>query len=76
MILGIAVIVEFISKRHTNIKVMVFGLLLRHISRSTGRVKIKKINAFLKDFCHESSEITFMRRAKDWILPSSSINKD
>ena len=29
---------------------MVFGLMPRDINRSTERVKIKKINPFLKDF--------------------------
>ena len=75
IILCNAAVVEFISKHHTSIKVMVTGILPRDIHRSTRRAKIKKISAFFKYNCDESSEITFMSQRKDLILPDNSIYK-
>ena len=49
--LGVVTIARSISPPYPNIEVIVSGLLLRNIHRSTSRVKINKTNDYLRDYC-------------------------
>ena len=60
-------IARCISHRHPNIEVIVSELLRRPIHWSTQIVKIKKINACLKDYYNIFTKITFMSQDKNWL---------
>ena len=74
--MGVVSITRSISHRYLHIKVTVSGLLPRDIHWSARRVKIKKTNAYLKDYCEKSNKMTFMPQDPDWILPDNSLNME
>ena len=66
-------IARCISHRHPNIEVIVSELLPRPIHWSTQIVKIKKINACLKDYYNIFTKITFMSQDQDLTLADNSL---
>ena len=74
--LGVATIARSIYHRYPNIEVIVSGLLPRGIHWSTGRVKINKTNAYLRDYCKKSDKVTFMSQSPDWTLSDNSLSKE
>ena len=74
--LGVFTIARSISHRYTNIEVIVSGLLPRDINYSTRRVKTNKTNAYLKNYCKKSNNMTFMRQDPNWTFPDKPLNME
>ena len=64
-----------LQEQNPKLNVIITGLLPRDLANSRRRYKIIQTNKYLKQYCRQFSNFSYMKQDSDWVLESGLLNE-